>query len=59
MQDYQWITQNKLTDETLESILWNKAPVKLQKKIGEIPDGSVQELLQRLLRAEEVVTKCK
>ena len=45
----------KLTDETLESILWNKVPVKLQKEVKEITDGSVQELLHRLLRAEAVL----
>lgn len=45
----------KLTDAVLESILWNKVPVKLQKEVKEITDGSVQELLQKLLRAESVV----
>ena len=53
------IFPTKLTDETLESILWNKAPVELQKEVRVIPDGSVQELLQRLLRAEEVVAEQK
>ena len=48
-----------MTEETLESILWNKAPIELQKEVREIPDGSVQELLQRLLRAEEVVAERK
>ena len=38
----------KFTDETLESILWNKAPVELQREVREIPDGSVQELLQQI-----------
>jgi len=33
----------------------NKVPIELQKELGEIPDGSVQELLQRLLRAEMVI----
>jgi len=42
----------KLTDETLELILWNKVPVELQQEVKEITDGSVQELLHRLLRAE-------
>ena len=31
MQDYQRMGPTKLTDETLESILWNKAPVGLQR----------------------------
>ena len=39
MRDYQQMAPTKLTDETLESILWNKAPVELQKEVGEIPDG--------------------
>ena len=59
MRDYQRMAPTKLTDETLESILWNKAPVELQREVREIPDGSVQELLQRLLRAEEVVAERK
>ena len=59
MRDYQRMAPTKLTNETLESILWNKAPVELQKEVGEIPDGSVQELLQRLLRAEEMVAERK
>ena len=45
----------KLTDTVLRSILWNKVPVKLQKEVKEITDESVQELLQRLLKAESVV----
>ena len=40
----------KLTDVCLESILWNKVPVELQRKVKEITtDGSVHELLQKLL----------
>ena len=42
----------KLTDATMEFILWNKVPIALQQELKEIPDGSVQELLQRLLHAE-------
>ena len=57
MRDYQRMAPTKLTDETLESILWNKAPVELQKEVGKIPDGSVQELLQRFLRAEVLVER--
>jgi len=45
----------KLTDEVLESILWNKAPIELQKEIKEITVGSVQELLHKLLKAEATV----
>ena len=36
MRDYQRLAPTKLTDETLESILWNKAPVGSK-------DGSVQK----------------
>ena len=59
MRDYQRLAPTKLTDEMLKSILWNKGPVELQKEVREIQDGSVQELLQRLLRAEEVVAERK
>jgi len=45
----------KLTDQVLESILWNKVPVKLQLEVKELTDGSVQELLHKLLKAESVV----
>lgn len=55
MQDYQRMAPQKLTDTVLESILWNKVPVKLQKEVKEITDGSLQELLQKLLKAESVV----
>ena len=54
MQNYQRMEPRKLTDETLESILWNKVPVELQE-VKEITDGSVQEILHRLLRAEAVL----
>ena len=52
MRDYQRMAPEKLSDATVESILWNKVPIALQQELKEIPDGSVQELLQRLLRAE-------
>ena len=55
MRDYQRMAPQKLTDTVLESILWNKVPVKLQREVKEITDGSVQELLQRLLKAESIV----
>ena len=52
MRDYQRMAPENLTDATMESILWNKVPIALQQELKEIPDGSVQELLQKLLRAE-------
>ena len=55
MRDYQRMAPTKLTDEVLESILWNKAPLELQKEIKEITVGSVQELLHKLLKAEATV----
>jgi len=55
MRDYQHMAPRKFNDETMESILWNKVPLELQKELGEIPDGSVQDLLQRLLRTETVI----
>jgi len=41
MRDYQRMAPQKLSDETLESILWNKVPTELQKEVKEITDGSV------------------
>ena len=55
MRDYQRMAPEKLTDATMESILWNKVPLELQQELKEIPDGSVQELLQKLLRAEMTI----
>ena len=52
MRDYQRMAPEKLSDATMESILWNKVLIALQQELKEVPDGSVQELLQRLLRAE-------
>ena len=57
MCDYQRMAPQKLTDYTLESILWNKVPVDLQQEVKEITNGSVQELLQKLLRAESVLAE--
>ena len=57
MRDYQRMAPQKLRDETLESILWNKVPIELQQEVKEITDGSVQELLQKLLRAETVLAE--
>ena len=55
MRDYQRMAPQKLSDANLESILWNKVPIKLQKEVGQITEGSLQELFQKLLKAEEVV----
>ena len=59
MRDYQRKAPQKLRDETLESILWNKVPIELQQEVREIIDGSVQELLQKLLKAESVIAERK
>ena len=59
MRDYQRMAPQKLRDETLESILWNKVPIELQQEVREITDGSVQELLQKLLKAESVIAERK
>ena len=52
MKDYQRMAPDQLSNDNLISILWNKVPFKLQKEVGEVKDWSLQELLQRLLRAE-------
>ena len=59
MREYQRMAPERLSDSILESILWNKVPVELQQEVGEITDGSVQELLMKLLRAESVVAERK
>ena len=41
IRDYLRMAPTKLTEETFESILCDKAPVKLQREVREIPDGSV------------------
>ena len=56
MKDYQQMAPDKLSNDNLISILWNKVLFKLQKEVGKIKDWSLQELLQRLLRAEASVT---
>ena len=58
MKDYQRMAPDQLTDDNLLSILWNKAPYRLQKEIGDIKDWSLQELFERLLRAEARITEC-
>ena len=50
------MTPQKLCDEMLELILRN---VEMQLEVKEITDGSVQEVLQKLLRAETVLTERK
>ena len=52
LKDYQRMAPDQLSNNNVISILWNKVPVTLQKEVGEIKDWSLQELLQRLLRAE-------
>jgi len=59
MREYQRMAAQKLSDSILESILWNKVPIKLQQEVKEITDGSVQELVMKLLRAESVVAERK
>ena len=44
MRDYQMMAPGMLTDSVLESILWNKVPVRLHE-IKVITVSSVQELL--------------
>ena len=51
MRDYQRMAPQKLSDANLESILWNKVPIKLQKEVGQLTEGSLQELFQKLLKA--------
>ena len=56
MREYKGMAPNKLTNVCLESILRNKAPVELQAEVKEITtDGSVQEFIQKLMRAEAVI----
>ena len=55
MREYQRMAPTMLTDAVMESILWNKVPVTLQQEIKEWSVGNVQVLLQKLLRAEQVV----
>ena len=41
----------KLSDANLESILWNKVLIKLQKEVGEMTKGSLRELFQKLFES--------
>jgi len=38
--EYQRMAPQKLKDETLESILWNKVPIELQEELKEMPDNA-------------------
>ena len=40
-------------------LIWNKVPIKLQKEVGPMTEVSLQELFQKLLKAEEVVKERK
>ena len=55
MRDYQRMAPQRLSDANLESILWNKVPVKLQKEVGQMTEDSWLELFQKLLKAEETI----
>ena len=55
MRDYQRMAPQKLSDANLESLSWNKVPIKLQKEVGQLTKGSLQEMFQKLLKAEEIV----
>ena len=57
MKDYQRMAPEQLSDDNLLSILWNKAPYRLQKEVGDIKDWSLQELFERLVRAEARLTE--
>ena len=52
MREHQRIAPEKLSDMNLELILWNKVPYTLQREVGELKDWALQELFQRLLKAE-------
>ena len=52
MREYQRMAPEKLSDTNLESILWNKVPYTVQREVGEMKDWALQELFQRLLKAE-------
>ena len=41
IRDYQRMAPEKLSDATMEFILWNKVPIALQQELKEVPDGSV------------------
>jgi len=45
----------KLADQVLESILYNKLSVNFQMGVKKLTDSSVQELLHKLPKVEPVV----
>ena len=55
MRDYQHMAPQQLSDAKLESFLWNKVPIKLQKEVSQMTEGSLQELFQKWLKAYEVI----
>ena len=55
MREYQRMTPSKLSDANLKSILWNKVPYAMQQEVGKIKEWSLDELFQRLLKAESQV----
>ena len=52
MKEYQCLAPEKLSDANHESILWNQVPIVFQKEVGEMKEWSLQEVFQRLLKAE-------
>ena len=52
MREYQRLAPDKLSDTNLESILWNKVPVKLQKEVGEMKEWALQEAEARVQERE-------
>ena len=55
MREYQHIAPSKLSDANLESILWNKVPYAMQREVGEMKEWTLNEVFQRLLKAESRV----
>ena len=52
MREYQHMAPSKLSDANLESILWSKVPYVIQREVGEMKEWTLNELFQRLLKAE-------
>lgn len=57
MQGYQCMAPQKLTDTVLESILWTKVPVKLQKELKEITDGASEKIVEGRISSERMREK--
>ena len=51
MRDYQCTAPQKLSDANLESILWNKVPIKLQKEVGQLTEGSLQRVISKVIES--------